>query len=122
MALEQLYWWRWFMSLYGLTEPHVRKELPPQRRRRIRNVQEYLKGWLIILLLAGLMVLTLSGCASRANGLIYSEPVFEYGWSPEYETMIENEKTMVRCLTTEDKRRLDIYLEMIKQFSNGGIK
>jgi hypothetical protein len=68
------------------------------------------------------MVLTVSGCASRVNGLISSEPELEYGWSPEYETMIENKKTTVRCLTLEDKSRLDIYLETIKQFSNGGEK
>jgi hypothetical protein len=75
-----------------------------------------------VLLLASLMALTVSGCASRANGLINSEPVLEYGWSPEYKTMIEDKETTVRCLTLEDKSRLDIYLETVKQFSTGGSK
>ena len=70
--------------------------------RSIRNV-----------LIAATLVLTLSGCAGRGSGVV-PPPELEYGWSPTMKMEIDAERMPVRCLTVNDKRKLDIYIEFMK--------
>jgi uncharacterized protein YceK len=71
-------------------------------------------GTLQSVCIAVIVVLTLSGCASLGSGGNVPEPEFEYGWSPVYVDKVDNKAMSVRCLTVEDKRMLDTYIEFLK--------
>jgi len=61
------------------------------------------------------LALTLSGCASLGSGGPVPEPINEYKWSQPMEAIMpDGEVKLIQCLTVEDKRRIDAWIELMK--------
>lgn len=72
--------------------------------------------WKKTLLLGTMVVLalTLSGCGTMMPGGRVPPPVLEHGWSPATEMYLNGKKTEVKCMTPDDIRKIDIYIELMK--------
>lgn len=60
------------------------------------------------------LVLTLSACGTGMRGTKIPPPTLDYGWSPERMEFIKEKKTAVKCMTLDDIRKVDIYIELLK--------
>jgi hypothetical protein len=62
------------------------------------------------------LVALLSGCSSLGSGSRVPPPEFEYQWSEPFRArMSDDEIRWVTCITVNDRRKLDLYIE----FMNG---
>ena len=65
--------------------------------------------------MAVVLALMVSGCATIGNGGQVPEPTLDYKWSEAFEAVMpDGELKLVKCLTVDDKRRIDAYIEFIK--------
>lgn len=67
-----------------------------------------------------ILALTLLGCGTGMHGAKVPPPTLEYGWSPETEMYLNGEKTAVKCMTLDDIRRVNIYMELMKATTEAG--
>ena len=67
-------------------------------------------------LMTVLLAVLLSACSSVGSGSRVPPPEFEYQWSDPFESVMpDGETKWIQCITVNDKRKLDIYIE----FMNG---
>ncbi len=60
------------------------------------------------------LALMLLGCGTMMLGGRVPPPILENGWSPETEMHLNGKKTAVKCMTLEDIRKVNIYIELMK--------
>lgn len=60
------------------------------------------------------LVLVISGCSMKTHGTKIPPPTLEYGWSGERMEIVNEKKTAVKCMTLDDIRKVDMYIELLK--------
>jgi hypothetical protein len=84
--------------------------------KRKRQMTRYMNTWQIkpLIIMMAILALMLSGCGIKRGGVAIPEPILDYGWSQERMEIVNGQKTAVQCMTLNDIRKIDIYIELLK--------
>ena len=67
-----------------------------------------------MIFIMAMLALTLLGCGTRGSGWKVPPPTLNHGWSPERMEVINGKKTATKCMTLEDIRKINIWIELMK--------
>jgi len=66
-----------------------------------------------------ILAASISGCAISGSGSRVLEPINDYKWSKAREAIMPNgEVKLIQCLTIEDKKRLDEWINGLEKANN----
>lgn len=71
----------------------------------------------------GMMVvlaLMLCQCANLGRGAKVPPPTLQHGWSEAMEMEVNGENKEVRCMTNDDIRKINLYMELMKATTRDG--
>ena len=83
------------------------------RKTRITGRWLKLRRNLLNVFILVLLVAVLSGCSSLGSGSRVPSPELEYQWSEPFEAVMHDGETRwVQCITVNDAKNIDAYIEI----------